>query len=78
MPSESVVHVIDDDEAVRDSLSFLLRSAKLHVRAYDSAAAFLNALPGLAAGCVVTDVRMPDLSGIDLLRRLRDRGAACR
>ena len=71
-----VVHVIDDDDAVRHSLEFLLRTAKLEVRAYDSAAAFLNALPGLAAGCVVTDVRMPDLSGIDLLRRLRERGVS--
>jgi two-component system response regulator FixJ len=74
MPSEAVVHVIDDDEAVRDSLTFLLRSARLDVRAYESALAFLNALPGIGAGCVITDVRMPELGGIDLLRRLRDRG----
>ena len=73
MPSE-VVHVIDDDEAVRESLAFLLRSAKLDVRAYESAVAFLNALPDTAAGCIITDVRMPELSGIDLLRRLRERG----
>lgn len=76
MPSEGTVHVIDDDEAVRESLSFLLRTAKLEVRAYESATAFLNALPGVSAGCIVTDVRMPDVSGIDLLRRLRDRGIA--
>ena len=69
-----VVHVIDDDEAVRDSLAFLLRSAKLDVRNYESATAFLDALPGLMAGCIVTDVRMPGVSGIDLLRRLRERG----
>jgi two-component system response regulator FixJ len=74
MASEAIVHVIDDDEAVRDSLAFLLRSAKLEVCAYDSATAFLDALPHAGAGCVVTDVRMPDLNGIDLLRRLRDRG----
>jgi len=73
MPSD-VVHVIDDDEAVRDSLSFLLRSAKLEVRAYESAVAFLDALPQVSAGCIITDVRMPELGGIDLLRRLRDRG----
>jgi two-component system response regulator FixJ len=75
MPSE-VVHVIDDDEALRDSLSFLLKSAKLDVRTYESATAFLNALPGVDAGCILTDVRMPDLSGMDLLRRLRDRGVS--
>ena len=74
MSSEAVVHVIDDDEAVRDSLAFLLRSARMTVRSYDSATAFLDALPGIAPGCVVTDVRMPDVSGIDLLRRLRERG----
>jgi hypothetical protein len=45
MPPDAVVHVIDDDDAVRESLSFLLRSAKLDVRVYDSAVAFLNALP---------------------------------
>ena len=44
MPSEGTVHVIDDDEAVRESLSFLLRSAKLEVRAYESAAAFQRAV----------------------------------
>ena len=74
MASEAIVHVIDDDEAVRDSLSFLLRSAKMDVRAYESATAFLDALPDAGAGCIVTDVRMPDLNGIDLLRRLRERG----
>jgi two-component system response regulator FixJ len=74
MASEATVHVIDDDEAVRESLAFLLRSAKLNVCAYDSATAFLDALPDAGSGCIVTDVRMPELSGIDLLRRLRDRG----
>jgi len=74
MPSEPMVHVIDDDEAVRDSLAFLLRSAKLDVRTHESATAFLDALPQAGVGCIVTDVRMPDMSGIDLLRRLRDQG----
>jgi two-component system response regulator FixJ len=70
MPSPDVVHVIDDDEAVRQSLAFLLTAAKMGVRTYDSASAFLSALPEVNSGCVVTDVRMPDMSGIDLLRRL--------
>jgi two-component system, LuxR family, response regulator FixJ len=74
MASEAIVHVIDDDEAVRDSLAFLLRSARLDVCTYDSATAFLAALPVAGTGCIVTDVRTPALSGIDLLRRLRDRG----
>jgi two-component system response regulator FixJ len=68
----SVVHVIDDDEAVRDSLAFLLNTARLKVRTYDSANAFLSSLPNIDPGCIVTDVRMPEISGIDLLRRLKE------
>jgi two-component system response regulator FixJ len=71
MPAEAIVHVIDDDEAVRDSLRFLLEAAKLPVRTYESATSFMGALAEIGAGCVITDVRMPDMSGIDLLRQLR-------
>ena len=72
MPSDkAVVHVIDDDEAVRQSLVFLLGTAGLEVRTYDSATAFLDALPNVVAGCVITDVRMPVVGGLELLRRLR-------
>ena len=73
MPSENVVHVVDDDEAVRDSVAFLLRSAQLEVEVYESAVAFLGKAAG-AAGCVVTDIRMPEMSGIDLMRRLKELG----
>ena len=72
MTADADVHVIDDDEAVRESIDFLLRSAGLSVRTYDSAASFLDAAPKIAAGCIITDVRMPGLSGIDLLRRLQE------
>ncbi len=73
MPSEkAVVHVIDDDEAIRQSLAFLLQTAKIEVKTYPSAAAFLDALPDTASSCVITDVRMPGLSGVDLLRRLKE------
>jgi two-component system, LuxR family, response regulator FixJ len=72
MPSDkAVVHVIDDDEAVRQSLAFLLGTAGFDVRTYDSATAFLDNLSNIVAGCVITDVRMPVISGIELLRRLR-------
>ncbi|HUL88061.1 MAG TPA: response regulator FixJ [Pseudolabrys sp.] len=71
MPEKSIIHIIDDDESVRQSLEFLLKSAKLDVRAHDSASAFLDALPNLNPACVITDVRMPGLSGIDLLKRLK-------
>jgi two-component system response regulator FixJ len=66
-----IVHVIDDDQALREVLSFQLGSAGIHVRTYDSAAGFLKLASTVQAGCIITDVRMPDLSGIDLLRRLR-------
>jgi two-component system response regulator FixJ len=73
MPAEkSVVHVIDDDEAVREVLAFQLGSAGIDVQTYDSAAGFLKIAPTVQAGCIITDVRMPDLSGIDLLRQLRE------
>lgn len=66
-----VVHVIDDDPALRDSLSFLLASAGFSVRLFDSAEAFLDALPQIVGGCLITDVRMQGLDGIELVRRLR-------
>lgn len=70
MPGKTV-HVVDDDAAMRDSLRFLLKAAKLEVFTYESADAFLRALPEIKGGCVLTDVRMPGLSGIELLRRLK-------
>jgi two-component system, LuxR family, response regulator FixJ len=75
VPSDPVVHVIDDDDAARDSLSFLLRSARIEVRTYETAPAFLNVMKTLSLGCVITDVRMPEMTGIELLRRLREMGS---
>ena len=75
MPSEpAIVHVIDDDEALRESLAFLLRTADIEAKSYASAAAFLDALPLKGLTCIITDVRMPGLSGIDLLRRVKELG----
>jgi two-component system response regulator FixJ len=76
MPGSSVVHVIDDDEALRESLAFLLGTAHLRVRTYESATAFLDALPRAEPGCIITDVRMPGISGVELLRRLKSLEAA--
>jgi len=74
MPSEgAMVHIIDDDDALRESLAFLLSTAQIAVRSYASATAFLAQLPNVGLGCVITDVRMPELSGIDLLKRLKER-----
>jgi two-component system, LuxR family, response regulator FixJ len=73
MPSEiPTVHVIDDDEAARHSLAFLLGTAKIDVKTYDSATAFLAVAANVKSGCIITDVRMPEISGIDLLRRLKE------
>jgi two-component system response regulator FixJ len=73
MTGDPMVHVIDDDDAARDALTFLLSSANFLVRAYESANAFLNDIPTTVGGCVITDVRMPEISGIELLRRLKAR-----
>jgi len=75
MPFNPVVHVIDDDDAARDSLTFLLRSAQIEVRSYETAPAFLATAKTVATGCIITDVRMPEMTGIELLRRLREMGA---
>jgi two-component system response regulator FixJ len=75
MPSEAIVHVVDDDLAVRQSLSFLLASEGLPVRLHESALAFLDAVTA-PSGCILTDVRMPGMDGIEFLRRLRERGFA--
>jgi two-component system response regulator FixJ len=74
--NSAIVHIIDDDEAMRDSLSFLLETAEYKSLTYDSAVTFLAALPTLAPGCIITDVRMPEMSGIELVRRLHEQGAA--
>src|SRR4051812_18384301 len=74
MPNESTVHVVDDDLAVRQSLSFLLASDGLPVLLHESASAFLDSAGDLHAGCIVTDVRMPRIDGIEFLRRLKARG----
>jgi two-component system, LuxR family, response regulator FixJ len=76
MPSDVVVHVIDDDEAVRQSLEFLLASADFHVRTYDSAKTFLARMGEIEPGCVITDVRMPGMTGIQLLQHLKEAQAA--
>src|SRR5205814_7594772 len=71
MTTKGHVYVIDDDAAMRDSLNFMLDSAGFGVTLFDNAQSFLDALPGLAFGCVVSDVRMPGLDGIELLKRMK-------
>ncbi|QQR36206.1 response regulator transcription factor FixJ [Devosia oryziradicis] len=70
-----VVHIVDDEEAVRNSLAFLLGTSGFATRIHESASAFLEMAPGIRNGCLITDLRMPDIDGVELLRRLRERDA---
>jgi len=73
MSPGGTVYVVDDDDAVRDSLVTLLEASGFTVTSHASAAAFLDTLDKAPSGCVVTDVQMPEISGLELLRRLSDR-----
>lgn len=72
MQSKAVVHIIDDDESLREGLSSLFRSVGLNVCAYESGPAFLEKIDPLVPGCIVLDVRMPGLSGLDFQDRLME------
>ena len=74
MSSSDIVHVVDDDVDVRRSLGFLLATADFAVRLHESATSFLATVTGTPEGCIVTDVRMPGIDGIEFLRQLRIRG----
>jgi len=76
MQDRGIVHIVDDDEAVRKSLAFLLSSAGHAVRLYDSATAFLGDLPHLTGGCLITDIRMPDMTGLELLHQMKAKACA--
>lgn len=68
------VHVVDDDAAVRDSLRWLMESVGLRVHTYDSAQGFLANSHNVTAGCLLLDVRLRDMSGLELQRKLRENG----
>jgi len=74
-PSPATVFVVDDDEAVRDSLALLLRSVELAVATFSSANEFLDSYDPAAPGCLILDVRLPGMSGLELQQRLADDGA---
>jgi two-component system response regulator FixJ len=73
MSSDPIVHVIDDDDAARDSLAFLLEMSGFPVKTYVSAVAFLDQIAEAEPGCIISDMRMPGLTGLDLLRDLQNR-----
>ena len=74
MGSDQLVHIIDDDDSVREGLAFLLQCHGIASKSYDSATTFLSHVEQLEPGCIVTDVRMPGLSGEELVERLQSRG----
>ena len=74
MTSEMIVHLVDDDSSIRGSLTFLMESSGLTPRAYSSAEELLAVAGDLEPGCIVTDVRMPKMSGLELIRELKARG----
>jgi RNA polymerase sigma factor (sigma-70 family) len=70
---QATVYVVDDDQAMRDGLSFLMKSAGLSARCFDSAQSFLDAFKPSMRGCVLLDVRMPGMNGLQLQELLRSR-----
>jgi len=77
MTDKTVIHVVDDDAAMRDSLAFLLDVNGFQPKTYDSANAFLSEVPVDMAACVVSDIRMPGMNGIELVRELKRKGNFC-
>lgn len=74
MDTKPIIHIIDDDDAMRDSVAFLLDVQGFESRLHESASAFLAATGGRAVDCIITDVRMPDMTGLDLVRKLKNDG----
>ena len=68
------VHLVDDDEAIRRSASFMLRTSGYLVKTYASGVELLREAKGLARGCILLDVRMPEMDGIEVQQALKDRG----
>ncbi|MBE1530077.1 FixJ family two-component response regulator [Sphingopyxis sp. OAS728] len=75
MPKTPLVAVVDDDEAIREALCDLMMVTGLACSTFDSAPAFLNDNSPIEVDCLITDVRMPGMSGIDLLERMRAGGS---
>jgi FixJ family two-component response regulator len=75
MPQQPTVFIVDDDAAVRDSLSLLMHSANLAAETFAGAGEFLERVTIDRPGCLVLDVRMPEIDGLELQRRLAERGS---
>ena len=77
MSDRTTIHIIDDDAAMRDSLAFLLDVNGYAVKAYETADAFLKDAAARTSSCIISDIRMPGMNGIELVRKLRSEAAAC-
>ncbi|HEX8841548.1 MAG TPA: response regulator FixJ [Sphingomicrobium sp.] len=71
-----LVHLVDDDEAIRRSVGFMLKTSGYHVRSYESGVDLLKTAPNLEPGCVLLDIRMPGMDGLEVQAALRDKGVA--
>ncbi|MBN9544810.1 MAG: response regulator transcription factor FixJ [Alphaproteobacteria bacterium] len=74
MSNDAIIHLIDDDEHVRRAVAFLLGTAGFAVKLHESAVSFFTGLDKQHPGCIVSDVRMPGMDGVELLRRLKEKG----
>jgi two-component system response regulator FixJ len=71
-----LVHLVDDDDAIRRSVGFMLKTSGFHVRTYDSGVELLKSVPDLETGCILLDIRMPGMDGLEVQAALRDKGIA--
>ena len=69
-----LVHLVDDDEAIRRSVGFMLKTSGFHVHSYESGLELLKAAPSLETGCILLDIRMPGMDGLEVQSALRDKG----
>lgn len=76
--SDRLVHIVDDDPSVRDSLRWLLTSAEIESRVYETPQAFLALTGGRPTGCVLLDMRMPETDGVAVLKTLARNGMTAR
>lgn len=71
-----LVHLVDDDEAIRRSVGFMLKTSGFHVRSYENGIALLKSASNLESGCVLLDIRMPGMDGLEVQAALKDKGVS--